>query len=56
MGEIVKTSIGYCKKCKYSKAFSGPDPFCDYLAMRKKRRGCEVGECDKFEARGRNTK
>lgn len=41
-----KTSVAYCKKCKY---FNNLSRTCDYTFITKINRGCKVGQCDKFE-------
>lgn len=46
MGEMIKTSIKYCRKCKYSYNHSQTEIMC----------GCPVGMCDKFEKKGRKRK
>lgn len=49
MGEMHKTSKSYCKKCKYHGNIHMGCMTCDYYLVTKKRRDCEVGQCDKFE-------
>lgn len=44
-----KTSKSYCKKCKYNGGIHMGCMVCDYYLVTKNRRGCNVGECDKFE-------
>lgn len=60
MAEMVKTSYSYCRKCKYSAIHNAnkkgeegttQPTTCNYLLETKKRRGCPVGLCDKFEPR-----
>lgn len=49
MGQILKTNIHLCRKCKYSYGGKGGTLICCYYLRTFKRRGCKVGECDKFE-------
>ena len=49
MGKMHKTSKSYCKKCKYHGPTHMECMICNYFLITKKRRGCEVGKCDKFE-------
>ena len=51
--EKIKTSEKLCKTCKYGITFGAGYYCCDYLHKRGARRGCSVGECDKYERRGR---
>ena len=53
MAEMVKTTREYCMGCIYStfESKNSTSYSCDYLCMTGKRRGCKVGECDKFVAR-----
>lgn len=56
MGEMIKTTRAICKSCKYgmtiSMTINGKQIYaCDYLSRAKKRRNCEVGECDKYESK-----
>lgn len=57
MGEMVKTSREYCRRCIYSTSESkiSTSYSCDYLCMTGKRRCCNVGECDKFVEREKST-
>ena len=57
MGEMVKTSREYCMGCIYStfESKNSTSYSCDYLCMTGKRRGCKVGECDKFVEREKGT-
>ena len=57
MGEIVKTTREYCMGCIYStfESKNSTSYSCDYLCMTGKRRGCKVGECDKFVEREKGT-
>lgn len=52
-----KTSMDYCRKCKYSSTSSSNSSYlsCDYYFMTGNRRNCKVGECDKFEERENGT-
>lgn len=52
-----KTSMDYCRKCKYSSASSSNSSYlsCDYYFMTGNRRNCKVGECDKYESREQGT-
>ena len=46
---MIKTDIATCKHCKYSSSSSNSErPTCNYLLETGSRRGCEIGECDKF--------
>lgn len=57
MSEMIKTTTKICKSCKYSKSWLNKqeDYYCDYLLMTHMRRGCPVGQCDKYEKRtGKN--
>ena len=53
MGEMIKTSIKYCRKCKYSYKHNQTEIMCGYYLQTRSRRGCPVGMCDKFEKKGR---
>lgn len=53
MGEMIKTSIKYYRKCIYSYKHSQTEVMCGYYSQTGLRRGCPVGMCDKFEKRGR---
>lgn len=46
---MVKTSRALCRSCKYSHIPSDCAAICMYYLLTKKRRGCEIGECDKYE-------
>lgn len=48
---MIKTSPDVCKTCKYKKYLRSTYLllYCDYLCMTGKRRGCNIGECDKYE-------
>ena len=48
--DAVRVDKAMCKKCKYGKTFvSGNTWYCDYLLMKKQRKGCPYGWCNKFE-------
>lgn len=54
MSEMRKTTRTLCQQCKYSRSNgngtgSKYSVTCAYLEITKKRRGCGVGWCDKFE-------
>ena len=50
MGEMIKTTLKLCKTCKYSYCYNENYLVtCDYLLITGNLRGCEVGECDKYE-------
>lgn len=54
MAEMRKTTRTLCQQCKYSLSNgcgSGGkySVTCAYIEFTGKRRGCEVGLCDKFE-------
>lgn len=50
MAEMKKTSMRLCKSCIYSRTTSATKNMsCDYLLITGNRRGCKVGECDKYE-------
>lgn len=56
--KMIKTSKEYCKKCEY---YSGgvndtASGCCFYIVKTGKRRGCEIGYCDKFEKKKAKTK
>ena len=53
MAEMVKTTREYCMGCIYCtfESKNSTSYSCDYLCMTGKRRGCKVGECDKFVER-----
>lgn len=51
---MVKTSEKVCKSCKYGITFGAGYYCCDYLHKRGSRRGCSIGECDKYERRGKS--
>lgn len=53
MGEMTKTSVKYCRKCKYAYKNNQTEVMCGYYLQTRLRRGCPVGMCDKFEKRGR---
>ena len=57
MAEMVKTTREYCMGCIYStfESKNSTSYSCDYLCMTGKRRGCKVGECDKFVEREKGT-
>ena len=51
-----KTTATLCQQCKYSLSNGNGSGSkyavtCAYLEITKKRRNCEVGLCDKFEAK-----
>lgn len=56
MGEMTKTSIKYCRKCKYSYKQSQTEIMYGYYLQTRLRRRCPVGMCDKFEKKGRKRK
>ena len=56
MGEMTKTSIKYCRKCKYAYKHNQTEIMCGYYLQTRLRRGCPVGMCDKFEKKGRKRK
>jgi len=50
MAEMKKTSLKLCKSCIYSRTTTATaNMACEYLLLTGKRRGCKVGECDKYE-------
>jgi len=50
MAETKKTSLHFCKSCIYSTTMSATSTtICDYFMLTGNRRGCKVGECDKYE-------
>jgi hypothetical protein len=55
---MVKTSKEYCKKCEYYSGGSDETSggCCFYIIKTGKRRGCEIGYCDKFEKKKKNVK
>ena len=53
MEEMTKTSVKYCRKCKYSYKHNQTEIMCGYYLQTRLRRGCPVGMCDKFEKKGR---
>lgn len=53
MGEMTKTSVKYCWKCKYSYKQSQTEIMCGYYLQTRLRRGCLIWMCDKFEKKGR---
>lgn len=53
MGEMTKTSVKYCRKCKYAYKHNQTEIMCGYYLQTRLRRECPVGMCDKFEKRGR---
>ena len=55
MGRIRKTSKELCLKCKHHSGGMGKCLICNYYINTGKRRGCKIGECDKFE-KGREKK
>ena len=57
MAEMVKTTREYCMGCIYCtfESKNSTSYSCDYLCMTGKRRGCKVGECDKFVEREKGT-
>lgn len=52
--KMVKTTPKMCKSCKYHCHSYSTLVYCDYYLITGNRRGCEVGECDKYE-KGVNT-
>lgn len=40
MGEMTKTSVKYCRKCKYSYNHSQTEIMCGYYSKTGLRRGC----------------
>ena len=56
MAEMQKVNTEICRTCIYSSTLtSGSHVACNYFLDTGKRRGCKVGECDKYE-KGRRTK
>jgi len=56
--KMVETSKEYCKNCEYysrgsNDASSG---CCFYIVKTGKRRGCEIGYCNKFKKKKENVK
>lgn len=52
---MIKTTAKLCRKCRYS-SINGQgckDVACMYIEYTKKRRGCPVGMCDKYEPKKR---
>nr|DAM88859.1 MAG TPA: hypothetical protein [Bacteriophage sp.] len=43
MGEMTKTSVKYCRKCKYSYNHSQTEIMCGYYSKTGLRRGCPIG-------------
>lgn len=56
MGEMTKTSIKYCRKCKYAYKNNQTEIMFGYYLQTRLRRECPVGMCDKFEKKGRKRK
>ncbi len=42
MGEMTKTSVKYCRKCKYSYNHSQTEIMCGYYSKTGLRRGCPL--------------
>lgn len=56
MAEMQKVNREICRSCIYSSTLTSNSHIaCNYLLDTGKRRGCKVGECDKYE-KGRRTK
>ena len=57
MAEMVKTTREYCMGCIYCtfESKNSTSYSCDYICMTGKRRGCKIGECDKFVEREKDT-
>ena len=50
MAEMKKTSNNLCKGCIYSSTNSATSTvICNYILITGRRRGCKLGECDKYE-------
>lgn len=50
MAGMKKTSTNICRSCIYSSTLSATATVsCDYLLLTGKRRGCKIGECDKYK-------
>jgi hypothetical protein len=50
MSKMQKTSIRLCKTCIYSRTTSATANMnCEYFLITGNRRGCKVGECDKYK-------
>lgn len=54
MSKMQKTTRTLCQQCKYSLSVGNSagckySVTCAYLEVTGKRRGCEVGLCDKFK-------
>lgn len=43
MGEMTKTSVKYCRKCKYSYKHNQTEIMCGYYLQTRLRRECPVG-------------
>ena len=43
MGEMIKTSIKYCRKCKYSYKHNQTEIMYGYYLQTRLRRGCLIG-------------
>ncbi len=56
MGKLVKTSLEYCRECKYATITGGGYKLCDYYLVTGKHRDCDVGVCDKFEEKDEETR
>ena len=47
---MIKTSPELCSTCKYSWTTSTENYIvCQYILIKHERRGCKLGECDKYE-------
>lgn len=44
-----RTSTKLCKSCRYSGKLSTTQICCEYILIEKKRRGCPLGWCDKYQ-------
>ncbi len=55
MAKMQKVTPALCKKCVYSSKEKTDEPICNYILDTGKRRGCKLGECDKFVEGKRKT-
>lgn len=56
MAEMRKVTPALCKKCIYSSKEKTLEPMCNYILDTGQRRGCKLGECDKFTEGSRKKK
>lgn len=47
----IETVQEYCQHedCIYRRCFERSTPYCDYIGVEKRPRGCDISQCDKYK-------